>query len=421
MKVLFSLACAGLTAAASPSLAADLLGTAPPLTMPASQAPTLFEAGSNWYLRGDLGVSFDEAPTISLSSISVPPPGLVATPYTTPAGTNWSTTNFTGGLGAGYRFNDYLRFDATWDYRTGAGGTRQMTLICPYAPTTGVHSQTTGLPAGNLYNTSDICNGRTNIKQYNNAFLANAYVDLGTYSGFTPYAGGGLGLNMNVLQGGFNADRRRSGLRAEPHASGRVSADLGQSAGPANLSATRHRLRSAILEPVDQLDHLHFRLGAVGRVRLPAQSERDPRHRLSLPQQRRDYPAHQPANGFDTPAKQRLAATARRHSLRIAIGRQRASRLTRRRVSASHPAQAPSKDAGRHVPDPDDVAAVRAAVLVPVLLGVQRQFRSQYAGHAHSLPLWRRESPSRDPARDHRFHTALDPAFGARRRARQFA
>ena len=138
--------------------------------MPASQAPTLFEAGSNWYLRGDLGVSFAEAPTISLSSISAPPPGLVATPYTTPAGTNWSTTNFTGGLGAGYRFNDYLRFDATWDCRTGPGGTRQTTLICPYAPTTGVHSQTTGLPAGNLYNTSDICNGTTNIKQYNNAF-----------------------------------------------------------------------------------------------------------------------------------------------------------------------------------------------------------------------------------------------------------
>ena len=217
MKVLFSLACAGLTAAASPSLAADLLGTAPPLTMPASQAATLFEAGSNWYLRGDLGVSFDEAPTISLSSISAPPPGLVATPYATPAGTNWSTTNFTGGLGAGYRFNDYLRFDATWDYRTGAGGTRQTTLICPYAPTTGVHSQTTGLPAGNLYNTSDICNGTTNVKQYNNAFLANAYVDLGTYGGFTPYVGGGLGLNMNVLQGSFNAYQTADGQAYAPN------------------------------------------------------------------------------------------------------------------------------------------------------------------------------------------------------------
>ena len=35
----------------------------------------MFEVGSNWYIRGDLGVSFDEAPTVSLSSISTPPPG----------------------------------------------------------------------------------------------------------------------------------------------------------------------------------------------------------------------------------------------------------------------------------------------------------------------------------------------------------
>jgi opacity protein-like surface antigen len=193
MKVLTFLACAGLTVAAWPAAAADLLGSAPPLTMPASQGPTTFEVGSNWYIRGDLGISFDEAPTVSLSSISTPPPGLVAAPYTTPAGTNWSTTNFTGGVGAGYRFNDYLRFDATWDYSTGPGGTRNTAVVCPYPPTTGIYSLTTGLPAGNLYNASDVCNGATNLKQYNNAFLANGYVDLGTYGGFTPYVGGGLG------------------------------------------------------------------------------------------------------------------------------------------------------------------------------------------------------------------------------------
>jgi opacity protein-like surface antigen len=211
MKVLKFLACAGLTVGAWPASAADLFGTAPPLTMPASQGPTVFEAGSNWYIRGDLGISFDEAPTVSLPSISAPPPGLVATPYTTSAGTNWSTTNFTGGLGAGYRFNDYLRFDATWDYRTGSGATRNTAVICPYLPITGAYNQTTGLPAGNVYNTSDICNGTTTIKQYNNAFLANGYVDLGTYGGFTPYVGGGLGLNMNVMTGSFNAYQASDG------------------------------------------------------------------------------------------------------------------------------------------------------------------------------------------------------------------
>ena len=212
MKVLLSLACAGLIAAAQPSLAADLFGTAPPLTMPASPGQPLFESGSNWYVRGDLGISFDEAPTVSLGSISTPPPGLVATPYTTPAGTNWSTTNFTGGLGAGYRFNDYLRFDATWDYRTGPGGTRQTTVICPYS-LTGVTSKTPPYsPLGYLYNTSNTCNASTDVRQYDNAFLANAYVDLGTYGGFTPYVGGGLGFNMNIMEGSLNTYETANGL-----------------------------------------------------------------------------------------------------------------------------------------------------------------------------------------------------------------
>jgi opacity protein-like surface antigen len=212
MKVLKFLACAGLTAAAWPASAADLLGTAPPLSMPASQGPTTFEVGSNWYIRGDLGISFDEAPTISLSSISTPPSGFVGTPYATSAGTGWSTTNFTGGVGAGYRFNDYLRFDATWDYLNGPNGARQTAVICPYS----LNGETSKAPPhpelGYLYNTSDTCNAKTDVRQYNNTFLANAYVDLGTYGGFTPYVGGGLGFNMNVMSGNLNTYETASGL-----------------------------------------------------------------------------------------------------------------------------------------------------------------------------------------------------------------
>jgi opacity protein-like surface antigen len=209
MKVFLSLACAGLTVAAAPASAADLFGTAPPLTYPATQGPTAFEVGSNWYVRGDLGISFDRAPSVSFSSIATPPPGLVGAPFTTGAGTDWSTANFTGGAGFGYRWNDYLRFDATWDYRGGPGGTRQATVICPYG-LTGVPSPT-GVPLGYLYNTTNTCNASASVHQYNNAFLGNAYVDLGTYSGFTPYVGGGLGLNMNVLQGSLNINETANG------------------------------------------------------------------------------------------------------------------------------------------------------------------------------------------------------------------
>ena len=212
MKVLKFLACAGLTVAAWPAPAADLLGSAPPLTIPASQGPATFEVGSNWYLRGDLGISFYQAPTISLSSVSTPPPGLVGASYATSPGTSWSTTNFTGGVGAGYRFNDYLRFDATWDYSVGAGGTRQTTVVCPYGLAGETSKTPPHAPLGYLYDTSDTCDATTTIRSHNNTFLANAYVDLGTYGGFTPYVGGGLGLNMNVLSGGLNTAETGNGL-----------------------------------------------------------------------------------------------------------------------------------------------------------------------------------------------------------------
>ena len=125
------------------------------------------------------------------------------------SGTSWSTTNFTGGAGFGYRWNDWLRFDATWDYRTGPGGTRQATVVCPYG-LTGVSSPT-GVPLGFLYDTTNTCNASASLHQYDNAFLANTYVDLGTYYGFTPYVGGGLGLNMNVLTGSANFNETANG------------------------------------------------------------------------------------------------------------------------------------------------------------------------------------------------------------------
>ena len=203
MKVLLSLACAGL-AVAAPASAADLLGTSPPLTMPGSQAPTMFELGTNWYVRGDIGISFDRAPSVSFSSIALPPLGVVGAPLTIGNGANWTTTDFTGGAGFGYRWNDWLRFDATWDYRTGPGGTRQTTVVCPYAPLA-------PLPTGFLYNTTNTCNGSASVHQYDNAFLGNAYVDLGTYYGFTPYVGGGLGLNMNTLSGSVNFNETANG------------------------------------------------------------------------------------------------------------------------------------------------------------------------------------------------------------------
>ncbi len=201
MKPFVSLAFVGLTLAASPAGAADL-GSAP-LSIPASQGATAVEIGSNWYLRGDIGVSFDALPSVSLSSFSALPPGLVGSPPSVFGRTSSSGAGFTGGLGFGYRYNDFVRFDATWDYGVGPSRTRSAFVVCPYG-LAGVNGATTGLPAGYLYNTAETCDGFLNFHQHNNTFLANAYVDLGTYAGFTPYVGGGVGMNVNGTQGSVN-------------------------------------------------------------------------------------------------------------------------------------------------------------------------------------------------------------------------
>src|ERR1700722_17068454 len=206
MKVLFSLACAAAIVPA-PASAADLLGSAPPLSMPAGQSP-MFEVGSNWYVRCGLGIPSHRAPSFSFPTLASPAFG-VGAPLTIGNGTNWTTTNFTGGAGFGYRWNDWLRFDATWDYRTGPGGSRQAAVVCPYG-LTGV-SNPAGVPLGFLYDTTNTCNALANVSQSDNAFLANAYFDLGTYYGFTPYVGGGLGVNMNTLTGSVNYNETANG------------------------------------------------------------------------------------------------------------------------------------------------------------------------------------------------------------------
>jgi opacity protein-like surface antigen len=198
MKLVTKAALASL-ALAAPAHAADLFGGSSLPSFPTSKAPTAIEIGSNWYLRGDLGVSFDAEPTVSLSPISAPPPGAVT------IGPDAHSTDFDGALGFGYRFSDYLRLDATWDYRIGPRSNRSDTVVCPY----GLHSATGS--NGYYYNPADTCDGVMNLQQHTNTVLANAYVDLGSWSGFSPYVGGGLGVSVTSMSGGVNYYQTNTG------------------------------------------------------------------------------------------------------------------------------------------------------------------------------------------------------------------
>ena len=103
------IALAGLVAVATsaPALAADLL---PPPPMAPVLVPVV-DVGSGWYLRGDVGVGSQEIDKID--GLDVVKDG----------GSFWrkslADTAFVG-VGVGYQFNNFLRFDVTGEYRTSA-------------------------------------------------------------------------------------------------------------------------------------------------------------------------------------------------------------------------------------------------------------------------------------------------------------
>ena len=66
---------------------------------PAMEGPV--EWGSNWYLRGDLGLARTSPTTLNGVTLS-----------------NTMPNNWTIGLGGGYKFNDWFRADVTVDYES---------------------------------------------------------------------------------------------------------------------------------------------------------------------------------------------------------------------------------------------------------------------------------------------------------------
>jgi opacity protein-like surface antigen len=140
------------------------------------------EFGTGWYIRGDIAAAQDNAIAFGKASLlHMKPPNA------------WSA-----GLGAGYKFTNFLRADLTVDYRSpvttnGIAGSK----LCQVAAT-----PINGLdPLGNQIVVGsnpvfDQCTGIEHSRLNRTQVLANAYIDLGTWSGFTPYVGAGVGVNV---------------------------------------------------------------------------------------------------------------------------------------------------------------------------------------------------------------------------------
>ncbi len=131
------------------------------------------EFGTGWYIRGDTAYAEDSLPGIS--------PALQAI-------TSGRQPNFNADLGFGYKINDWIRTDIVADYwlptkSQGDGpGIQCVTQLNGTPP----------IPAQTVF---DTCTPHGNSSIQRLDALANVYVDIGTWSGFTPYVGGGLGMS----------------------------------------------------------------------------------------------------------------------------------------------------------------------------------------------------------------------------------
>jgi opacity protein-like surface antigen len=157
-----------LLAAHGAASAADLYQPTEPMPVaPVEQVEVASTSG--WYLRGDIGYSFNKTRGAWFHQ------GGDASDET-----NFTTSSlrdsFTLGGGVGYQINNYLRTDATLDYMfdgdfrgstTGGGAVAGPCLVS--------------------------CTSRDIASMSALSLLANAYVDFGAWGYITPYVGAGVG------------------------------------------------------------------------------------------------------------------------------------------------------------------------------------------------------------------------------------
>lgn len=159
------------------ALAVAVPGVAIAADMPYGRGPAVIgetsqleeEIGTGWYLRGDIGYGRTVGSTFTLG----------ASDYSA-AGRNGG---FAFGGGFGYKFNDWFRADLTVDHLTSYGLKRRLgSVTC---------------------NTTDTCTIDRGYDGTVTPIMANAYLDLGNWSGFSPYVGGGVGAAQMRAGGSF--------------------------------------------------------------------------------------------------------------------------------------------------------------------------------------------------------------------------
>lgn len=183
-KLLLLATCvAALSGSATFAQAADIIDP-PVVELPEPMAPAEPVSSGGWYLRGDIGYAHNRIGTIDYFTSGG---GLIGSGTLTGS----VSSNYSGGVGIGYDTGNYLRTDLTVDYFSKSNFLGSSTGTC--TPVGG------GAPIA--CTTTDTANfGALSL-------MANAYIDLGKFNGFTPYVGVGIGgshVTWSTLTNDFN-------------------------------------------------------------------------------------------------------------------------------------------------------------------------------------------------------------------------
>jgi opacity protein-like surface antigen len=145
-------------------------GPLPPHCMtppPPPPPPPVIEEFGGWYIRGDIGMT-NQALGELFNANYPSTANLIVRDANFESGMLW-------GIGVGYKWNSWMRFDVTGEYRGETGFHGLDTWTAP------------GPPPNARFN-------NYTAKKSEWLFLANAYADLGTWGGFTPFVGAGIGF-----------------------------------------------------------------------------------------------------------------------------------------------------------------------------------------------------------------------------------
>jgi opacity protein-like surface antigen len=164
---------AALAAAFTSAQAADL----GPIMQPRPIAP-VEEFTGGWYLRGDIGVSMQQFNNFDHHQTN--------NAFVWPASWRIDQKDFGDagfmGVGIGYQWNSWLRFDATAEYRMKS----KFKVIGSF---------TEFCPGG--VRCFDVYEGQHSAA----VLMANAYIDLGTWFCLTPFVGAGAGFARHSITG----------------------------------------------------------------------------------------------------------------------------------------------------------------------------------------------------------------------------